>query len=55
MFKQLDATLWLLNNNAEGQVEGIDDRLKDIHVYAKLARILYKEEKEREKKDTKSR
>jgi len=47
MFKQLDATLWLLNGSREGTVEGIDDRLKDIHVYAKLARILYKESKER--------
>ena len=47
MFKQLDATLWLLNGSREGTVEGIDDRLKDIHVYAKLARILYKEGKER--------
>jgi hypothetical protein len=41
--KQLDAALWLMNTGREGQVESIDDRLKDIHVYVKLARILYKE------------
>jgi hypothetical protein len=45
LFKQLDAVLWLLNTDREGQVEGVDERLKDIHVYAKLARILYKERK----------
>jgi len=45
MLKQLDAVLWMLNQGYEGGVEGVDDRLKDVHVYAKIARILYKEYK----------
>ena len=43
MFKQLDAVLWMLSNKYEGEVEGIDERLQDVHIYAKLARILLKE------------
>ena len=39
--KQFDAAMWMLSNNYEGGVEGIDDRLADIHVYMKLARIMY--------------
>jgi hypothetical protein len=46
--KQLDAVLWMWNNGYEGQVEGVQERLRDIHVYAKLMRILYKERRERE-------
>jgi len=40
MFKQLDSTLWQLSQGYEGEVEGMDKRLEDVHVYAKLARIL---------------
>jgi len=43
MFKQLDAALWMLAQHYEGQVENIDSRLTDVHVYAKIARILHKE------------
>lgn len=43
MLKQLDAGMWLLNTNREGAVEGVVDRLGDISIYAKLARIMYEE------------
>lgn len=43
MLKQLDAALWLLATKREGKVEGVADRLGDIGVYAKLARIMYEE------------
>lgn len=43
MLKQLDAALWLLATGREGKTEGIGDRLGDIGVYAKLARIMYEE------------
>jgi len=41
--KQLDAGLWMLNEGYEGQVENIDTRFRDVHVYFKLARILHSE------------
>jgi hypothetical protein len=42
--KQVDATLWMLSNGHEAQVEGIKERLQDVSVYAKLASIMiYKE------------
>ena len=43
MFKQLDAALWMLSEGYEGTTENIDTRLRDVHVYTKLARILHKE------------
>lgn len=43
MLKQLDAALWLLATKREGKVEGVAERLGDIGVYAKLARIMYEE------------
>lgn len=43
MFKQLDAALWMLSQSYEGKVENVDTRLCDVHVYAKLARILHRE------------
>lgn len=43
MMKQLDAALWMLSQDYEGKVENVDTRLCDVHVYAKLARILHKE------------
>lgn len=42
MLKQLDAALWMINQNYEGEVENIDTRLQDVHVYAKIARLLCK-------------
>ena len=42
--KQLDAALWHLSEGYEGEVESVDARLKDIHIYAKIARILNEEE-----------
>jgi len=41
--KQLDAVLWQLSQGYEGQVEGIDEKARDIHVYVKLFRILLEE------------
>lgn len=43
LLKQFDATLWMLSQGYEGEVEGVDTRLRDVHVYAKLARILHME------------
>jgi hypothetical protein len=40
LLKQLDATLWMLNQNYEGKVENIDTRLQDVHIYAKICRLL---------------
>ncbi len=48
MLKQLDAALWMLAGRYEGRVENVDTRLRDVHVYAKLARILHKEHAARE-------
>ena len=41
--KQWDAALKLLGDNDEGQVEGIQERLDDVAVYATLIKILYGE------------
>ncbi len=41
--KQLYATLWMLSEVYEGNVENVDTRLRDVHVYTKLARILHQE------------
>jgi hypothetical protein len=43
--KQQDAYMWMLSQGYEGEVEGVDKRLQDDHVYKKIARILYKEER----------
>lgn len=40
MLKQLDAVLWGLNAGITQKVEGINDRLADISVYAKIAMCL---------------
>jgi hypothetical protein len=54
MMKQLDAALWMTCQGYDGEVEDIDTRLRDVHVYAKIARVLgiYKRESERERKTT---
>jgi len=44
LMKQLDATLRMLDQEYEGQIEGKAERLGDVSVYAKLARILVMEE-----------
>lgn len=43
MLKQFDAALWQLAQHFEGKVENVDARLRDAHVYLKIARILHKE------------
>ena len=47
MLKQFDAALWMLANRYEGEVEDVDTRLRDSHVYLKIARILHKEQSEK--------
>jgi len=44
MAKQLDAAGRMMFLGYEGKVEGVQDRLRDVSVYAKLIRILYNEE-----------
>lgn len=43
--KQIDAVLYQLDKGYEGQVEGIDSRAADVHVYWKIFRILLKEQR----------
>lgn len=50
MLKQLDAVMWMLSQGYEGEVESVDARLTDVHIYAKLARILLRENKPPEPK-----
>ncbi len=40
MLKQLDACCNMLSEGYEGEVENIDTRLTDVHIYAKIARLL---------------
>ena len=42
LMKQLDNVLWSMSRGFEGDLENIDSRLFDIHVYAKIARVLNK-------------
>jgi len=44
MMKQLDAALWMLCQGHDGAVESIDKRLRDAHIYIKIARILRSKE-----------
>lgn len=41
MFKQLDAAMWMLNQDYEGKIEGFDERLRDSHIYIKIGRLLH--------------
>lgn len=45
MLKQADAALWMISNKYNGGVEGIDDRLADVHVYAKIIRLILQDQK----------
>lgn len=40
MMKQLDQVLFSLSRGFEGAIEGIDERMTDVHVYAKIVRVL---------------
>jgi len=40
MLKQLDAAGNMMGQKYEGDVENIDTRLTDVHVYAKIIRLL---------------
>jgi len=44
-FKQMDAGINMIAEGYEGEVENVDTRFRDVHVYFKLARILWKETK----------
>jgi len=50
MLKQVDATLWMLSNGHESKVETVDKRLEDVHVYAKIIRLLDREIRKNEKR-----
>jgi hypothetical protein len=41
--KQMDAYMSLMERGVEGGVENCDTRLRDDHVYKKIARILHRE------------
>jgi len=43
MMKQVDAVGRMLGKGYEGRVEGIDGKLQDISIYAKLIRIIHRE------------
>jgi hypothetical protein len=43
MLKQLDSAMWMMSEGYEGEVETIDTRLQDVHVYAKIMRLLGRE------------
>mgnify|MGYP001558514946 CR=1 FL=1 len=45
MLKQVDAVGNMLGQKYEGEVEGINKRLQDISVYAKLIGVLYDEQR----------
>ncbi len=40
MLKQLDQICWSLHRGYEGEVEGLDPRFADCHIYAKIARVI---------------
>jgi hypothetical protein len=46
LLKQFDAFMWQINQGYEGLIENVDSRLRDVHVYAKLIRILHEMNKE---------
>lgn len=41
--KQQDIAVQMLVHDYEGTDEGFDERARDVHIYWKIARILYKE------------
>lgn len=41
-FKQMDACISLLERGIEGDVENVDTRARDVHVYWKILRILHR-------------
>jgi len=47
MLKQFDCALLMLAEGREGEVEDIESRLQDSYIYLKIARILYREWKNR--------
>ena len=44
-FKQLDAAIHMLTEGYEGATENFDTRMRDVHVYAKIIRLLHKRDK----------
>jgi len=44
--KQQDAAMWMMSQNYEGQVQGVDERVEDEGIYAVIKRILIKEGKD---------
>ena len=44
-FKQLDAAIYMMVEGYEGTTEDFDTRMRDVHVYAKIIRLLHKRDK----------
>ncbi len=44
-FKQLDAAIHMMVEGYEGATENFDTRMRDVHVYAKIIRLLHKRNK----------
>ncbi len=44
-FKQLDAAIHMMVEGYEGATEDFDTRMRDVHVYAKIIRLLHKRNK----------
>lgn len=42
--KQQDAAMWMISQGYEGEIENVDTRFRDDHVYKKIIRILRREE-----------
>ena len=40
LLKQLDAALWLKSEGHIAQVEGVAERLRDVSIYANIARLI---------------
>ena len=45
LMKQLDAVCNMLSMSYEGKIEGIEDRARDISIYAKILILLHQENK----------
>jgi hypothetical protein len=52
--KQLDAVLWGMSDNIVHKVEGLNDRLQDISVYAKIVMCINNEEARKTDLDSRS-
>lgn len=49
--KQQDAYMWMMSQGYEGEVEGKDKRMRDDHVYKKIARVILRRKQQGGKKE----